>query len=98
MPRIPLLLLAVPLEKTWLGTHYWKAPSIMDLPVELEVLTPSFYPPCPGTMTPFAPSPSYSGAMFSLFCFHPSLSPGFAQSSIFHKDKQKKRETEGAIG
>lgn len=31
------LLLAAPLQKTWLGTHYWKTPLLMDLPVELEV-------------------------------------------------------------
>ncbi|KAF8983830.1 hypothetical protein BGZ46_009398 [Entomortierella lignicola] len=35
---MPLLLLAVPLRKSWLGFHYWKAPSIMDLPVELEYI------------------------------------------------------------
>ncbi|KAI7819415.1 hypothetical protein BC939DRAFT_264082 [Gamsiella multidivaricata] len=36
---MPLLLLAVPLQKSWFGIHYWKTPSIMDLPVELEYIS-----------------------------------------------------------
>ncbi|KAG0267592.1 hypothetical protein BG011_002900 [Mortierella polycephala] len=35
---MPLLLLATPLRKSWLGVHYWKPPSIMELPVELEYI------------------------------------------------------------
>ncbi|KAF9950066.1 hypothetical protein BGZ72_008222 [Mortierella alpina] len=35
---MPVLLLGSPLKKTWLGRHYWKPPSIMDLPVELEYI------------------------------------------------------------
>ncbi|GJJ72878.1 hypothetical protein EMPS_05236 [Entomortierella parvispora] len=35
---MPQLLLAVPLGRTWFGTRYWKTPSLMDLPVELEYI------------------------------------------------------------
>ncbi|KAF9577202.1 hypothetical protein BGW38_007747, partial [Lunasporangiospora selenospora] len=35
---MPILLLAVPLRKSWLGIHYWMAPKLMDLPVELEYI------------------------------------------------------------
>ncbi|KAF9184078.1 hypothetical protein BGZ51_003580 [Haplosporangium sp. Z 767] len=38
IPTMPLLLLATPLRKSWLGVHYWKPPSIMELPVELEYI------------------------------------------------------------
>ncbi len=40
--NMPVLLLGSHLIKTWLGRHYWKPPSIMDLPVELEVNAQSF--------------------------------------------------------
>ncbi|KAF9382430.1 hypothetical protein CPC16_009357 [Podila verticillata] len=35
---MPTLLVAVPLSKSWLGLHYWKAPPLMELPVELEYI------------------------------------------------------------
>ncbi|KAG0215958.1 hypothetical protein BGX28_007184 [Mortierella sp. GBA30] len=35
---MPILLLASPLRKSWLGKHYWKTPSQMDLPMELEYI------------------------------------------------------------
>ncbi|KAF9340009.1 hypothetical protein BGZ91_003885 [Linnemannia elongata] len=33
-----MLLVAVPLQKSWLGLSYWRTPSIMELPVELEYI------------------------------------------------------------
>ncbi|KAG0019052.1 hypothetical protein BGZ81_009951 [Podila clonocystis] len=35
---MPTLLVAVPLAKSWLGLHFWKAPPLMELPVELEYI------------------------------------------------------------
>ncbi|KAG0319670.1 hypothetical protein BG000_003810 [Podila horticola] len=35
---MPTLLVAVPLSKSWLGLHFWKAPLLMELPVELEYI------------------------------------------------------------
>ncbi|KAK3848225.1 MAG: hypothetical protein J3R72DRAFT_518906 [Linnemannia gamsii] len=35
---MPLLLVAVPLQKSWLGLSYWRTPTIMELPVELEYI------------------------------------------------------------
>ncbi|KAF9303678.1 hypothetical protein BGZ74_003272, partial [Mortierella antarctica] len=35
---MPTLLFAVPLSKSWLGFHFWKAPPLMELPVELEYI------------------------------------------------------------
>lgn len=48
---MPTLLVAVPLSKSWLGLHYWKAPPLMELPVELEVTLKSSdnYPSSPHT-------------------------------------------------
>ncbi|KAF9140292.1 hypothetical protein BGX30_006736, partial [Mortierella sp. GBA39] len=35
---MPMLLVAIPLQKSWLGLSYWRTPSVMELPVELEYI------------------------------------------------------------